>query len=102
MFICCCFLCPPDCVPPGAGRRPGAGGDGTNVSAEWCLGRGALRSLWRANQSSAAGLQMIQPFCLWFGKKNNNDTKSNAKQENASSSKMAEEKNGVSLTIQPL
>lgn len=41
MFVCL-WLCPPDCVSPGAGRRPGAGGDGTEVSAEWSLGRGAL------------------------------------------------------------
>lgn len=36
------WLCPADCVSAGAGRGPGAGGDSTEVSAEWSLGRGAL------------------------------------------------------------
>ena len=33
---------PPDRISAGAGRGPGAGGDGTEVSAEWSLGGGAL------------------------------------------------------------
>lgn len=45
----CLWSCPTDRVSAGAGRGPGAGGDGTEVSAERSLGRGALRSLWRAN-----------------------------------------------------
>ncbi len=63
--LCCLWFWPPDSIPAGAGRGSGARGDGTKVSAEWSLGRGALWSLWRANQSSAAGLPMIQPW-LWF------------------------------------
>lgn len=52
---------PPDCISPGAGGRTGAGGDGPEVSGERSLGGGALWSLWRADQSSAAGLPVIQP-----------------------------------------
>lgn len=50
---------PTDCVSPGACGRAGADGDGPEVSAERGLGGGALRSLWGADQSSAAGLPMI-------------------------------------------
>lgn len=53
------FGLPADCVSPGACGRTGADGDGPEVSAERGLGRGALWSLWGADQSSAAGLPMI-------------------------------------------
>ena len=62
------WFCPPDSIFACAGRGSGAGGDGTEVSAEWSVGRGALWSLRRANQSSAAGLPVIQPQ-LWFKRK---------------------------------
>lgn len=80
----CLWCCPSDCISAGAGRGPGAGGDCAEVSAKWGLGRGALWSLWRANQSSAAGLQMKAFNMLGLKKKK----KSNFwKPENASSSK---------------
>lgn len=67
--LCWCYntLCfrPADNVSAGACRGPGAGGDCTEMSAEWSLGRGALWSLWEPNKPSAAGLPMIQSWKTW-------------------------------------
>lgn len=65
----CLFL--PDCISLGSGGRPGPGGNCTKVSAERSLGREALWSLWGANQSSAAGLQMISPRQMNFKTRKN-------------------------------
>lgn len=79
----CLRFCPPDRVSASAVRGPGAGGDRTEVSAEWSLGRGPLWSLWRANQSSAAGLPVIQPSLAWFkkNKKSNNNSNNQNKRK---------------------
>lgn len=72
------YLFLPDCISLGSGGRPGPGGNCTKVSAERSLDREALWSLWGANQSSAAGLQMISPRQIYFKTRTNTNRQMDA------------------------